>query len=272
MALSLIEAGPADAPALVFLHGLWLSSTMWHPQIERLSNEYHCLAPDLPEHGKSTDVGLLTLENTSLLVANLIRERAKDGRAHVIGFSLGGSVALGLLRDVPEVMDHLMVSGCGTLSGLSPLIRAASKLGSPLLHLLKPAPLLGLGLRLSQVPQPSLDLLLTDVHRLQPEAIIHFTRGFLTMRVPQGVKARVLVTVGQKEKGLMKRAAQHLGRTLPALAVMVPSVGHLWNLQNPDLFNETVRAFLTDQPLPQALVALSMTEKPRADPSPPGVK
>jgi pimeloyl-ACP methyl ester carboxylesterase len=65
MPLYLREAGPADAPALVFLHGLWLSSAMWQPQIERLSHDYHCLAPDLPEHGQSTDIGLLTLENTS---------------------------------------------------------------------------------------------------------------------------------------------------------------------------------------------------------------
>jgi pimeloyl-ACP methyl ester carboxylesterase len=272
MVLFVREAGPVDAPTLVFLHGLWLSSTMWHPQIEQLKNEYHCLAPDLPEHGNSTDVGLLTQENTSLLVANLIRERAKDGRAHVIGFSLGGMVALGLLCDVPEVIDHLMVSGCGTLSGLGPLIRAASKLGSPLLHLLKPAPLLSLGLRLSQIPQPSLDLLLTDVRRLQPEAIIHFARGFMTMQLPQAVEARVLVTVGQKEGVLAKQGAQHLGRRLSAPAMTIPSFGHLWNLQTPDLFNETVRAFLTNQPLPQVLLALSMMEKPRSGFPLPGVK
>ena len=74
MALYLREAGPVDAPCLVFLHGLWLSSVMWQPQIERLSHDYHCLAPDLPEHGKSSEIGLLTLENTGRIVANLIRE------------------------------------------------------------------------------------------------------------------------------------------------------------------------------------------------------
>src|SRR6266704_2967826 len=96
MALYLREAGPADAPCIIFLHGLWVSSAMWQPQIERLSPEYHCLAPDLPEHGQSTDIGLLTLENTSRVLANLIREQTPHGRAHVVGLSLGGSVALGL--------------------------------------------------------------------------------------------------------------------------------------------------------------------------------
>jgi hypothetical protein len=34
----------------------------------------------------------------------------------------------------------------------------------------------------------------------------------------------------------------------------VPGVGHVWNLEAPDLFNETVRAWITDQPLPQKLM------------------
>src|SRR5207248_7989301 len=72
MSLYVQEAGPADAPSIVFLHGLGISSVMWQPQIERFSHAYHCLAPDLPEHGKSTDVGLLTLANTSGLIADMI--------------------------------------------------------------------------------------------------------------------------------------------------------------------------------------------------------
>ena len=254
MALYVREAGPVDAPALVFLHGLWLSSGMWQPQIERLSQDYHCLAPDLPEHGQSTDIGLLTLENTSRVVANLIREQTPHGRAHIVGLSLGGLAALGLLRDEPEVIDHLLVSGCGTAARLGPIIGAGSLLGKPLLHLLKPAPLLSLALRQSKIPQPYLSVLQEDVRHLQPGAILHFADEFMKMKAPQEVNAPILVTVGQIEDVMMKRAVRRLARTLPAQAVMVPEVGHVWNLEAPDLFNETVRAWITDQPLPQELV------------------
>jgi pimeloyl-ACP methyl ester carboxylesterase len=254
MALYLREAGPAAAPALVFLHGLWVSGAMWQPQLERLSQEYHCLAPDLPEHGRSTDIGRLTLENTGRVVAKLIRERTPRGRAHVVGLSLGGSVALGLLRDAPEVIDHLLVSGCGAPARLGPVIAALSRLGRPLLRILKPAPLLSLGLRLSKVPQPYLRVLQEDVRRLQPEAIVHFAGEFAKMNVPRGVTTPILVTVGQREDLMMKRAARSLSRQLPARALMAPGVGHLWNLEAPDLFTETVRAWITDQPAPTELV------------------
>jgi pimeloyl-ACP methyl ester carboxylesterase len=254
MALYFREAGSPDAPCIVFLHGLWLSSAMWQPQIERLSPQFHCLAPDLPEHGKSTDIGLLTLRNTSQLLATLIREHTPHGRAHIVGLSLGGAVALALLRDMPEVVDHLMVSG--TAARFSPIIAGLSKLGKPLLRLLKPATLISLGLRQSKIPQPYLGLLLEDVRRLQPEAIIHFAAALGQMELPQGVAAPSLVTFGQNEKYLTMahRAARELRRTLPATAVMAPGVGHVWNLEAPDLFTETVRAWITDQPLPKQLV------------------
>jgi pimeloyl-ACP methyl ester carboxylesterase len=254
MALYLREAGPEDAPCIVFLHGLWLSSVMWQPQIERLSRDYHCLAPDLPEHGKSTDIGLLTLENTSRIVANLICEQTPHGCAHVVGLSLGGAVALRLLHDVPEVVDHMMVSG--TAARLGPVIAALSKLGKPLLHILKPAPLIGLALRQSRIPQPYLSALQEELRHLKPEAIIHFADELVKTALPKGVQVPVLVTFGQKEAYMAKRAARELSRTLPAKAVMAPGVGHVWNLEAPDLFTDMVHAWMTDQPLPQELVAL----------------
>jgi pimeloyl-ACP methyl ester carboxylesterase len=253
MALYLREAGPADAPSLVFLHGLWLSGSMWGPQIELLAAEYHCLAPDLPEHGRSTGIGSLTSENTSRLVADLIREHAPSGRAHVVGLSLGGLVAMGLLRDLPEVVDHVLVSGTGLAGPLGPLISVLSKLGRPLLSVLNPAPLYGLGLRRSRIPQPYLGLLLEDVRNLQPQALVHFAGEFLNMEVPRGVQAPVLVTVGEREDLMMKRAARSLSRILPASAATAPGLGHLWNLEAPQLFADTVRAWMGDRPLPERM-------------------
>lgn len=53
---------------------------------------------------------------------------------------------------------------------------------------------------------------------------------------------------------MVKRATRELSRTLPVRAVMAPLVGHLWNPEASDLFTDTVRAWVTDQPLPQELV------------------
>ncbi len=114
MSLYVREAGPWDAPAVLFLHSLGLSGAMWQPQFERLADDYHCLAPDLPECGNSAASGPFTLKDASRGVADVIRERIPGRSAHVVGLSIGGAVALQMLCDEPQVLDHLLVSGTAT--------------------------------------------------------------------------------------------------------------------------------------------------------------
>lgn len=47
------EAGPADAPALLLLHGFPSSSHMFRDLIPLLADRFHIVAPDLPGFGKS---------------------------------------------------------------------------------------------------------------------------------------------------------------------------------------------------------------------------
>jgi pimeloyl-ACP methyl ester carboxylesterase len=47
------EAGPKDAPVILFLHGLPSSSRMFQPLLTRLADHYHLIAPDYPGYGHS---------------------------------------------------------------------------------------------------------------------------------------------------------------------------------------------------------------------------
>jgi pimeloyl-ACP methyl ester carboxylesterase len=47
------EAGPKDAPTILFLHGLPSSSRMFAPLFNRLADQYHLVAPDYPGFGHS---------------------------------------------------------------------------------------------------------------------------------------------------------------------------------------------------------------------------
>jgi pimeloyl-ACP methyl ester carboxylesterase len=47
------EAGPKDAPTILFLHGLPSSSRMFQPLLTRLADRYHLVAPDYPGYGHS---------------------------------------------------------------------------------------------------------------------------------------------------------------------------------------------------------------------------
>src|ERR1700678_1555721 len=47
------EAGPADRPTILLLHGFPSSSRMWEPLLTRLADAFHLIAPDYPGFGHS---------------------------------------------------------------------------------------------------------------------------------------------------------------------------------------------------------------------------
>jgi hypothetical protein len=60
--------------------------------------------------------------------------------------------------------------------------------------------------------------------------------------------------VGEHETLVAKHTARKLLTTIHgARRIVAPKVGHVWNLQAPDLFTDTVRAWISDQPLPPLL-------------------
>ncbi len=95
------------------------------------------------------------------------------------------------------------------------------------------------------------------LHREVTFAGVPLTNPSCFLAVAKYVLAPVLVVVGEKETMFAKRAARRLSKAIEgAKGVMVPGVGHAWNLEAPDLFTRTVRAWVTDAPLPQELVTL----------------
>jgi pimeloyl-ACP methyl ester carboxylesterase len=65
------EFGPSHAPAVVLLHGGGVSGWMWNRSASLL-RDYHCLIPDLPEHGQSYCIKPFTIEDSAQRIAELI--------------------------------------------------------------------------------------------------------------------------------------------------------------------------------------------------------
>jgi pimeloyl-ACP methyl ester carboxylesterase len=103
--------GPADASAIVFIHGTRLSRAMWSPQVMRLANRYRCIAVDLPGHGVPGDPPF-SVEAATARVRDAIEAEAATGRAVVVGLSLGGYVAIDTAEAFPDRVDGLVLAGC----------------------------------------------------------------------------------------------------------------------------------------------------------------
>jgi pimeloyl-ACP methyl ester carboxylesterase len=244
--------GQPTAPAIVFLHGAGLSGRMWQPQMERLP-DYYCLAPDLPEQGKSLSEGPFRLNDAARQVIELIRERIPTKRAHLVGLSLGGAVTLTIMQLAPEYIDHAIVSG--TAARLGKILGTIGQSTGVLFKFMKPEPLVDASIKSFGIPEQYHDMFREDMLLTSYAAFYeHIFKSLMSMQLPCDSSVPTLVAVGERETIPAKQAAKKLVTCLKrSQGVIAPGVSHVWNLQAPDLFTEMVRAWIEDCPLPGAL-------------------
>ncbi len=106
------EAGAADAPTLLLLHGFPTSSHMFRNLIPALSDRYHVIAPDYPGYGQSSAPGVADFNYTFDHLANVV-----DGLVQQLGvrrYSLyvmdyGAPVGFRLAALHPERVQSLII-------------------------------------------------------------------------------------------------------------------------------------------------------------------
>jgi len=98
------------ALTVVLVHGLRTSSTMWRPQVEMLRRAGRdVVTVDLPGHGYRIERPF-TLDGATRAVGERVRQAGE--RVLLVGFSLGGYVALRVAARVP--VAGVVAAGCST--------------------------------------------------------------------------------------------------------------------------------------------------------------
>lgn len=120
--LSYTVRGNQDRPAILFLHGFMGSAGDWEPAIAVLEERFYCVAVDLPGHGDSLDLPSegYTMEGTTGLLVALLDE-LDVGLAVVVGYSMGGRLALYFALRLPERCSGLL------LESASPGLKSAEE-------------------------------------------------------------------------------------------------------------------------------------------------
>lgn len=96
--------GATSTTPIVLLHGFTQNADCWGPFGDELANNHPFVAIDLPGHGGSSAVHT-DLPQTAALIASLIEPSV------VLGYSLGGRVALHLALAQPELVTRLILIG-----------------------------------------------------------------------------------------------------------------------------------------------------------------
>jgi pimeloyl-ACP methyl ester carboxylesterase len=245
-----------EGSPLVFAHGAAEDGRIWRPQLAALADEFTVVAWDEPGAGRSSDIPAnFGLPDYAHCLASLI-EVLELGPAHVAGLSWGGTVVLELYRHHPEVVATLILVDTyagwkGSLpeeevearvSGVRQMLSARPEEFDPTLP----------GLFAGDPPAefvPLLDDVAADVRprslRIQLTLLAEADQRDLLPRID----VPTLLIWGEQDARSPLSVARQFERTIPDTSlVVIPSCGHVSNLEQPERFNEAVRAFCRAHP------------------------
>ena len=205
-------------PAIVFLHGLGQMPQAWQSQVEAMPQGYRAFAPWV-QGTKPTDTVPFTVPGAAGAIATLLQLNGLE-RAHVVGLSLGGIVALQFACEFPEQVASLTVAG------------AQAKIARPLMAMQR--------LALKRVPESQLPA-------ARKERLLQATKepaGLDQLSTLRAVTAPTLVLSGDADRmGVL--AGQQIAAAVPGACFRVlPGWADL-NATTPGPFNEAVFAYIT---------------------------
>lgn len=131
VSLSVLEAGPAEGPLTILLHGFPEDALSWRPQIQSLASAgLRVVAPDQRGYGGSDKPDGFKAYRLDLLVDDILALAAALGRTrfHLVGHDWGGVVAWRLAARHREHVERLVILNAPRRRTMSAyLLRAPSQ-------------------------------------------------------------------------------------------------------------------------------------------------
>jgi pimeloyl-ACP methyl ester carboxylesterase len=249
-----------SGPPVLLLHGIASSLYTWKDLLPGLAADHDVVALDFPGFGDSAVPPVLSFDALHDVVVGLM-DRLALPQATLVGNSLGGTVAtIVASRDPKRVSRLVLLDSAGfrmAAESRPALLRyAAGPLGSLLLHVPRPRPLLSIGLR-----QVFFDDRLVTPERvdeyeaplLRPDALAAM-RSMLRAPAPsaaeyeamlRGVQQPTLVLWGAEDRWIPPSDADLYATAIHgARKVVLSECGHMPQEERPDETLRLVREFL----------------------------
>jgi 3-oxoadipate enol-lactonase/4-carboxymuconolactone decarboxylase len=244
--------GPGDAPVVVFSNSLGTTLEMWDAQVRALASRYCCLRYDTRGHGRSsTPDETPTIETLGDDLAGLLDALGIDS-AHVVGLSLGGMTAQVLAVKHPQKVESLVLMA--TSAHLPPASAWEERA-----RLVQAE---GMGAIVDTVMARWFT---PDTVAVSPE-LVRPVRDRFTRIDPRGyaacclaisrmdlrerigaIGAPTLIIAGEDDPATPLEMMEDIHSRIPgARLFVVPEAAHLVAVEQPEMVNEQLRAFLAE--------------------------
>ncbi|MFN7975448.1 MAG: alpha/beta fold hydrolase [Acidobacteriota bacterium] len=242
--------------AVVFSHGLLLSTRLWDAQVAELSPRYRCIAYDHRGQGKSEVTrGGYDMDTASADAAALI-EALGAAPCHFVGLSMGGFVGMRLAARRPDLVRSLCLLETSCEREPPENVPRYRRLAF-VARLLGPAPVIGkvmpilFGRTFMTDPAREAD---RGAWRARLRAVdragaARATMGVITREGVRGeiasIRVPALVVVGDEDVATPPAKARAIQAAIPgSRLVEIPRAGHSSPVEQPALVTQAIARFL----------------------------
>jgi len=102
------QAFVGEGEPLIIMHGLFGSARNWQGIAKQLAGRFSVTTLDLRNHGDSPHSDQMSYSDMAADVAQFMHQQGL-AKAHILGHSMGGKVAMTLALTQPELIDKLVI-------------------------------------------------------------------------------------------------------------------------------------------------------------------
>ncbi|MBW7933530.1 MAG: alpha/beta fold hydrolase [Gemmatimonadaceae bacterium] len=253
------DTGGPD-PAIVFSHGLLMSSRMFAAQIDALRGQFRCIAYDHRGQGRSSDPGGRVHDmDTCFRDAVAIIEGLDARPCHFVGLSMGGFVGMRLALRRPDLLYSLSLLETSAepeplenVPKYRRLALVAQTLGTRwvvdrVMPILFGRTFMGDPARAAERAEWRREI------ASRPRSIVRAVRGVIerdgVLDQVEAIRVPTLVVVGEEDTATPPPKARRIHEQIHgSRLVRIPSAGHSSSVEQPTAVTQALRDFFAALP------------------------
>lgn len=240
-----------ELPTIILLHGGGLSWWSLQAIIEKLKSEFHVVTPIIDGHGDNGNEEFISIEDSAAKLIDFIDTNCNGKVFAIGGLSIGAQIVTEVLSQRENISEYAVIE-----SALVYPIKGAAAMTVPTYKLfyglVKKRWFSRMQAKTLCVPPNMFEQYYQDSLRISKQSLINIALSNGNYNLKSSISksnSKVLVIVGAKEIGVMRKSAKRLHEAIFGSTLYIaPAMKHgELSLVYPQKYVELIKSFFTNQ-------------------------